>query len=183
MAEEQEIINGLNVGQLKSAMNTFKNEPELSKFRFYVTNKWISGGHNRTIVEDFYGLRRANTRKNSVVIEVDEPPALMGNDQGASPVEHLLNALAACVTSSIVYHAAALGIKIEELESSLEGDLDIRGFLGLSDEARPGYQNIRIYCKVKSDGSPEKLKELSKFSPVFDMVSKGVPITIEVEKK
>lgn len=117
-------------------------------------------------------------------MEADEPPILAGKDQGPNPVEHLLHALASCLTSSIVYHAALRGIVIEELESQLEGDLDLQGFMGLSQDIRKGYQSIRVKFQVKTDTENlERLKELTRFSPVFDVVSHGTAVEIEIEKK
>jgi uncharacterized OsmC-like protein len=107
---------------------------------------------------------------------------LLGKDQGANPVEFVLHALAACLTTSLVYHAAARGIRLESVESQLEGDLDLQGFLGLSDQVRRGYKEIRVKFKVKSDASSEQLKELTKFSPVYDIVSNPVPVSIQIER-
>lgn len=106
------------------------------------------------------------------------------SDQAANPIEHLLNALASCLTTSIVCHAAVRGIKIDELESEVEGDIDLRGFLGLSQDVRKGYSNIRIKFKVKTDTEDmEKLKALAEFSPVFDVLSHGTNVDLQVEKK
>jgi uncharacterized OsmC-like protein len=116
--------------------------------------------------------------------DADEPPILAGEDRGANPVEHLLNALAACLTTTLVYHAAIRGIKIDELESELEGDIDLRGFLGLTKEVRKGYENIRVNFKVKTDEENiEKLKALSKLSPVFDVTSNGTKVDVQIERK
>lgn len=92
-------------------------------------------------------------------------------------------ALAACLTTSLVYHAAARGILIESMESTVEGDLDLRGFLGLSDQIRRGYKEIRVNFSVKSDASPEQLRELTTFSPVYDIVSNPVPVRITIETR
>ena len=106
-----------------------------------------------------------------------------GKNEGANPVEFVLHALAACVTTSLVYHAAARGITLESVESQLEGDLDLRGFLGLSDQVRRGYKEIRVKFNVKSDASPEQLEELTKFSPVYDIISNAVPVSIQMETR
>ena len=88
------------------------------------------------------------------------------------------------MTSTMVYHAAVRGIKLEEVESELEGDLDLRGFFGISDEVRPGYQEIRVNFKVKTDAENlETLKELIKLSPVYDVVSSGTRVIVQIEKK
>jgi uncharacterized OsmC-like protein len=95
-----------------------------------------------------------------------------------------LNALARCLTSTLIYHAAIRGIKIDELESHLEGDIDLRGFLGLSSDVRRGYQNIRVNFKVKTDAENlKRLKALSKLSPVFDVTSNGTNVDVRIEKK
>ncbi len=115
---------------------------------------------------------------------MDEPPILAGNDEGANPVEHLLHALASCVTTSMVAHAAVRGIQIEELESELEGDIDLRGFLGLAADVPKGYTNIRVKFKVKTDADNiEKLKKLAEFSPVYNTLIHGTNVDIQVEPK
>ena len=114
----------------------------------------------------------------------DEPQILAGNDEGANPVEHLLNALAGCVTTSMVAHAAVRGINIEALECELEGDIDLRGFLGLADDVPKGFTDIRINFKVTSDvGDLKTLKELASYSPVFNTLMQGVNVAIELQKK
>ena len=177
-------INGVNIEQLGANINAIQGEPGLAKFQFRATNTWINGGHNRTTIKEFYGVGKEDTtRTEPFVLDADEPPVLLGEDQGANPVEFVLHALASCLTTSMVYHAAARGIKIDSVESRLEGDLDLRGFLGLSKEVRPGYQNLRVHLSVKSDAPAETLRELTKHSPVFDIVSNPVPVVISVNKE
>jgi uncharacterized OsmC-like protein len=183
MAQEK-IINGVNVDQLIGTVNAVKEKPAIAKFQFRATNKWLTGGHNQTSIKGFYGAGQEDTtRTKPFVLDADEPPILLGEDHGANPVEYVLTALAGCLTTSLVYHAAANGIKIDEVESSLEGDLDLQGFLGLSDNIRKGYQNVRVVMKVKSDAPAEKLAEFTKRSPVFDIVSNPVPVSVEIQKK
>ncbi|GAB61262.1 MAG: OsmC family peroxiredoxin [Candidatus Jettenia sp.] len=181
---EQKVINGVNVSMIEDTVNAIKGNPELAKFKFHINNKWINGGHNRSTVKDFYGANKNIPHNKPFTLEADEPPVLAGEDLGANPVEHLLNALAACLTSTMVYHAAIRGIKLDEIESELEGDIDLRGFLGLSNEVRKGYENIRVNFKVKTDAeNVERLKALSKLSPVFDVTSHGTNVTVQIEKK
>jgi uncharacterized OsmC-like protein len=186
MAEEK-IVNGINVGQLESTMKAIEDKSEIAKFRFRARNTWVNGGHNRTNVKDFYGACQEDTsRTKPFVFDADEPPVLLGEDHGANPVEYVLTALAGCLTTTLVAHAAARGIKLDEVESKLEGDLDVRGFLGMSDEVRNGYENIRVKFKVKGDAPPEKLQELVELaqerSAVFDIVTHSVPVSVELEK-
>jgi len=178
-------INGVNVDQLYSTINAIKENPGLAKFQFRATNQWINGGNNRTSVKEFYGAGQEDmTRKQTFVFDNDEPEVLLGQDKGANPVEFVLHALAGCLTTSLVYHAAAQGIKIEAVESRFEGDIDLRGFLGMSEDVRNGYENIRVTFKIKADAPEEKLKELcelaQKRSPVFDVVTNGVPVKVQL---
>jgi uncharacterized OsmC-like protein len=183
MTQEQK-INGVNTSELAKTIQVFKESPNLAQCKFRAKNHWIEGGHNRVNVKDFYAAgKEVTSRQKAFEISADEPPELLGADRGANPVEYLLAALSSCMTTSMVYHAAARGIKIEELESEFEGDLDLQGFLGLSEDVRPGYQTIRATFRVKTDGDPDQLSEFTKFSPVFDVVSKSVPVTVKVEKK
>jgi uncharacterized OsmC-like protein len=181
--KDQTIIrNGVDVFALKQTIGAIQEQPELAKFKFRSTNKWVDGGINRSTIEGFYGTKQEHAHKKSFVFQADEPEVLLGKDKGANPVEYLLVALSACVTTGMVYHAAVRGIHIESLESSLEGDIDLRGFLGLSDEVPRGYQNIRITMKVKSNAPAKQLEELAEFSPVLGTVTKPVAVNLKVEK-
>jgi len=176
----------VNVEELFKTIDAVKATPGIAKFKFRIRNEWVDGGYNRSTAKSFYGVGAENDRPKAFVMEADEPPILLGKDRGANPVEHLLHALAACVTSSMVYHAAAKAIEIEEVESSIEGDIDLRGFLGLDKTVRNGYQQIRMNFKIKADVTDEQLQELCRFgptySPVFDSVTKGVPVTVATER-
>ncbi|HOL73310.1 MAG TPA: OsmC family protein [Bryobacteraceae bacterium] len=178
-------LNGVNVSELRKTIDGIKATPGLAKFKFRIRNEWDEGGHNRSTVGDFYGANQEIPHQRQFVLEADEPQILLGKDRGANPVEYLLHALAACVTSSMVYHAAARGIRIDEIESTLEGDIDLQGFLGLRKDVRRGYQNIRMNFKIKADAPDDQLQAICdmgpQFSPVFDSISKGVPITVKAE--
>jgi uncharacterized OsmC-like protein len=174
-------INGVDVERMGATVQTVQQNPVLARFQFRAANRWIDGGHNRSTIQGFYGAGQEDTtRTKPFVLDADEPPVLLGKDIGANPVEFVLHALAACLTTSLVYHAAVRGIQIESIESKLEGDLDLRGFLGLSDRVRRGYQQIRATFIVKSDASVKELEELARFSPVYDIVSNPVPVLIDI---
>jgi uncharacterized OsmC-like protein len=180
---ETHIINGIDVVEFENTIQAVKAQPELGKFQFRATNRWEMGGYNRTRISGFYGAgEEQGAEDRDFVLEADEPPVLLGEDRTANPVEYLLLALASCLTSTIIYKAAARGITIESVESTLDGDLDARAFLELSNEVRKGYQNIRATFKVKSDASAEELKECAQYSPVLDVVSNGTPVSLRVEK-
>jgi uncharacterized OsmC-like protein len=175
------VINGVDVERLGETVKAIQQSPSLATSQFRATNRWINGGHNRSTIRGFYAAGQEDTiRSKPFVLDAGEPPVLLGNDEGANPVEYVLHALAACLTTSLVYHAAARGIRIESVESTLEGDLDLQGFLGLSEQVRRGYKEIRVHFTIKSDATEEQLKELTKFSPVYDIVSNPVPVSISI---
>jgi len=181
------IANGVDVSRLTETIEAVKAAPELAKFQFRLQNRWIKCGENRSKVDAFSAGGKEVQHKTSFTLVADEAEMLLGTDNGANPVEHLLHALASCVTTSTVYHAAARGIAVEEVESTLEGELDLRGFLGLDPAIRNGFQGIRMKLFIKGDISDEQLHELSllgpRFSPVYDSVARGLPISVTAERK
>jgi len=180
---DKKLLNGVDVQAVMDTVKAIEGKPEIADFKFRLTNKWVSGGHNRGTVGDFYGAMQENTHKIKLEYDADEPEMLAGTDKGANPVEYLLTALAACVTTTMVFHAAIRGIEIEELESELEGDIDLRGFLGLSRDVKRGYKNIRVKFRVKTaEENIEKLKALSKLSPVFNSVTEATRVDIDIER-
>ncbi len=186
MIKEEKVnrVNGINLNILNETVSAIKNDPELGICKFRARNKWIDANHNCTTISGFYGAKQEKTHQQEFELHADEPPILAGGDQAANPVEHLLNALAGCVTTSLVAHAAVKGIHIEELESELEGDIDLSGFLGLNPDIPKGYTNIRMKFKVKTDGNNLKLlKRLSEFSPVYNTIIHGAKVDIEIEPR
>lgn len=187
MMEQERVVNGVNVTKLSGLIDAIKEKPDLARFQLRATNQWIGGMHNKATVKDFYGAGKEDeTRRQPLVYHEDEPSVLLGNNQGASPVEYVLVALSGCLTSSLIAHAAARGVRIDSVESKLEGDIDLRGFLGMTDEVRRGFENIRVTFRIKSDAPREKLQELvelaQKRSPVFDIVSNPTAVKVTIEK-
>ena len=181
----ERIRNGIDTAQLFGTLDAVKADPELARFQFRARNRWIDGAHNQTRIRDFYAANQEDTsRAEEFVIDAGEPAILLGTDTGPNPAEYLLHALAACLTTSLVYVAAARGIHLTEVESTLEGDMDVQGALGLSDEHRNGFEQIRVSFRVAGDAPEEKLREVvaraQQRSAVFDMVTNGVPITVHV---
>lgn len=180
------LVNGVNVDQLVATVNAIQQNPDLARFQFRAHNEWIGGGHSRTTVQGFYGAGQEDaSRTRPFILEGDEPPVLLGENGGANAVEAVLHALASCLAVGFIYNAAAQGIKVESLSFDLEGDLDLRAFLGLSEEVRPGYEAIRLTYRVKSDAPREKLEELCEYvkktSPVFDIIANPVPVTVALQ--
>lgn len=185
--QTQTLINGVQVDRLVETIEAMKANPGLGESHFRAKNRWIDGGHNRSMIQGFYVAGKEDTsRTKPFVFDNDEPPVLLGKNRGANPVEYVLHGLAGCITTTFVYYAAAQGIEIEEVESTLEGDIDLRGLLGVA-PVKAGYQGIRVTVRVKSNASEAKIKELiqlaQKRSPVFSTVSSPVPITVDLKKE
>jgi uncharacterized OsmC-like protein len=182
----EQAVNGVDVARLYETIEAVQGNPTLAPFEFRAANRWVSGGHNRSTIEGFYGAgREDDSRAEPFVLDADEPDVLLGADNGANPVEHVLHALAGCLTTSLVYHAAARGIEVEEVESKLEGNLDLRGFLGISDDVRNGYERIRVSYRIKgvdTEIAEELVRIAQARSPVFDIVSNGVPVQVDVDR-
>ena len=180
------IRNGVDTQQLFGTLDTIAEKPELGAFTFRAANRWINGGHNRSRIQGFHGAGEENDgRREAFVVDAGEPPVLLGANEGPNPAEYLLHALAACLTTSIVSVAAARKVELTSVSSTLTGDMDLRGALGLDDSYRNGFTRINASFQVSGEASPEKLREVvdraAKRSAVFDMVSHGVPVTIGVE--
>jgi uncharacterized OsmC-like protein len=175
-------VNGVDLDQMMETIDAIKLDADLGQCTFRAHNKWVDGTLNRTTIKGFYGMGQEDeSRTESFELLADEPPALAGENRGANPVEYLLTGLAGCLTTGLVAHAAARGIVIEEAECRLEGDIDLRGFLGISPEVKKGYRDIRVSFRVKSDASSEELMELCQFSPVFDTITSPTPVSVDIE--
>jgi uncharacterized OsmC-like protein len=177
------VRNGDDTSVLFATLDAVKQQPELAKFQFRARNIWLGGAHNRSTIKDFYGAGQEDTsRQCEFVLDAGEPAVLVGTDTGPNPAETLLHALAACLTTSLVYVASAPGVRLTRVESTLEGDMDLRGALGLSDEVRNGFDQLRVTFRVEGDASPDELSKLvqraRQRSAVFDIVSHGVPVSV-----
>jgi uncharacterized OsmC-like protein len=181
---ENAVRNGVDTANLFATLDAVKGNPEIAKFQFRATNRWISGTHNQSTIDGFFGAMQEMTHQQAHVYDADHPAILVGTDNGPTPVEFVLHALAACLTSGLANIAAARGVNLTEVESTVEGDIDLLGILGLSDEVRNGYQQIKVSFKIRGD-DPEKLRQVveqsRKRSAVFDVVTNGVPVAIEVD--
>ncbi|GAB4325341.1 MAG: OsmC family protein [Dehalococcoidia bacterium] len=171
--------------QLVQTIEAIQGQPEIARFRFRAKSTWQGGGSSRTEIQGFHGaLQEDTSREEPFVLIGDEPPVLLGANAGPNAVEALLHAVASCLTVGFVYNAAARGIEVRSLQFDLEGDLDLHGFLGLSDTVRPGYNGIRVTYRVDADAPREQLVELCDYvqqtSPVLDIVRNPVPVSVEL---
>lgn len=184
MTPQSKTLNGLDTKQMFETIEAIKAQPTLARFQFRARNEWLDGGANRSTIRDFYGAGREDASRTEPFVFVNgEPPILLGNNEGANPVEFLLHALAGCVTTTLVLHAAARGIRIDEITTELEGDLDVRGLIALDDSVSAGYEEVRMRMQIKADCSDEALDDLLTFvhqhSPVCQTVCRPVPVTLE----
>ena len=180
-------VNGVDLDRLAGTIEAVTADPALARFQFRARNHWIDGGYSRTTIKDFYGAGQEDaTRTEPFTVDTDEPPVLLGQNRAPNTVEYVLHALAACVSGTIVYHAAARGIALDGVETTIQGDLDLHGFLGLDGNARPGYEQIRVAINVTGDFGDDQLAELAslvRYSPVRDIVSNPVPVAIDVTRR
>ena len=176
------ITNGVNVTALFGTIEAVKQNAEIAKFNFRATNKWLGGEKNRSTIKEFTGaLQEHRGDAAPFIFDNGEAPVLLGEDKAPNPVEWLLHALIGCMTTTTAYHAAARGIVIEAIESQIEGDIDLRGFLGLSPDVRKGYSAIRVRMRLKTHARPAVVKDLVAMSPVFDTVSRSVPVSVDIQ--
>ncbi len=176
--------NGVDTATLFATLDAVKAAPEAAAFQFRAHNQWLSGTHNRSTIHDFYGVGEERTHERTFHFDADHPAVLVGRDNGPTPVEYVLHALAACLTAGLANIAAARGVRLTEVQSTVSGDIDLNGILGLNPDVRNGYQNITVRFTIKGDAPAEKLRELVEQSrarsAVFDIITNQVPVTIEV---
>ena len=181
---ENPVRNGVDTATLFATLDAVKADPEIAKFQFRATNTWVSGTHNRSTIHGFHGAKQEMSHREPFTYDADHPPVLVGSDQGPTPVEYVLHALAACLTAGIANIAAARGVHLEEVSSTVEGDIDLLGILGLSEQVRNGYQQLRVSFRLRGDDA-DKLRAVveqsRRRSAVFDIVTNGVPVAIEVD--
>ncbi|WP_242086535.1 OsmC family protein [Aestuariivivens sediminis] len=181
----QKTTNGVDLNRLHATIKAIGENPAIADFKFRASNKWVDGANNVSSIKGFYGACQEDTSRDvNLVLEADEPDVLLGTNNGPNPTETLLHALAACITTTLVYHAAAKGIQLKRVASTYEGDLDLHGFLALDLNVDPGYKVIRITFDIEgekklSDRQKQRLLDVGRqFSPVHSMVSKAVPMEV-----
>jgi uncharacterized OsmC-like protein len=177
--------NGVDTATLFATLDAVKQAPEAAKFQFRAHNEWQGGTHNRSTIGDFFGVGEERSHERTFVFDADHPAVLVGRDNGPTPVEFVLHALAACLTAGLANIAAARGVRLTEVRSTVTGDIDLNGILGLDDGVRNGYQQITVRFTIRGDAPADKLRELVEQSrarsAVYDVVTNGVPVTIQVD--
>lgn len=185
--QEQRSVNGVDVDRLNETMETLKKQPEGAKFTFRAVNRWENGAHCVTTIQDFEAGGETDwTRAKPFVLVADEPDVLLGEDHGPNATEAALYALSSCLMTTFIYYAASKGVPLDHVELEISGDVDIRGFLGLSHDVQPGYQHIDASFRVQSEAPQDALDELAKLarmrSPVAGTVMSPTPVSVGIEK-
>jgi uncharacterized OsmC-like protein len=177
-------LNGVDTPTLFATIDAVAAQRELAACRFRAENVWQSGTHSRTSIKSFYGAGAEHEHVREFVLDSDHPAVLVGADNGPLPVELVLAGLASCLTAGIGNIAAARGVQLHEVTAVVEGDLDLQGVLGLSEEVRNGYQKIRVDFRIKGDAPEEKLRQIVEQSrarsAVFDIITNQAPVEITV---
>lgn len=184
MKTTMNIMNGVDIDRWNGTIEAVKQDPELATFRFRVTNKWVDGGYNQSVIKNFYATKQEIIREEPFFLANDEPDVLLGRDNSPNPAEYVLHALAGCLTTSMMYHAAVKGYEVEKVSSTLEGELDLQGFLGLDEKVRKGYKKINVSFDIEghlTEDEKNEILSLVRFSPVFDIVSNAVPVDIRLK--
>lgn len=180
------VRNGIDVDQLLTTIQATQDDPEVGTFTFRASSSWQDGTHSIGRIEAFtHAGATDDTRRDAFTLHGDEPPVLLGRNRGPNAVELVLQALAFCYAVGYVANAAAQGVRIDRMDYDVEGDLDVRPFLG-QDGPRPGFTQIRVIGTVSSpDASDEQLRELCRYvqdtSPVRDVLANPVPVLTTLE--
>ena len=174
-------VNGVDVDALSGVVTAVQANPEIARFQFRASNRWINGARSSTAIKGFTGaLQEHRTGSAGFTAEIGEPPVLLGEDNAPNPGEWLLHTLVGCIVTSTSYHAAARGIEITAMDSTVEGDIDLRGFLGLAPERSKGFDALRVKLRVKTAATAEAVKACGMMSPMLEMISKAAPVTFDV---
>jgi uncharacterized OsmC-like protein len=183
-ASAESTRNGVDTATLFATLDAVKGQPDIAAFQFRASNRWVSGTHNRTTISNFYGAGQEQEHRQTFVFDADHPAVLVGRDNGPTAVEYLLHALLACITHGVANIAAARGVELTEVTSTIEGDIDLNGIFGLSDSVRNGYERVRASFHIKGNASDEKLRQIVEQSrarsAVYDVLTNGVPVEIDV---
>jgi uncharacterized OsmC-like protein len=177
------IVNGIDAEQIVNLATSMGKDENFGKFKFRANNHWLGGSRSRTSIQGFYAGGVENTdRKNALTVDADQPVFLVGENTAPNAVEYLLHALNSCLSTTLVAHASVQGIQLDAVEVFSEGSMDARGFFGVSDKVNRGYERIRVDMGVKSDADLDALQNMAMYSPVYEVVSRSVPVDFKITK-
>jgi len=174
------VRNGVPVDKLFGTICKVTEQPELAAFRFTARNRWVEGTASRSTIHEWAGAGGEHLHVEQFSMSADHPT--LGHGHGPTPQEYVLHALAACVTAGIATTAAARKIELTSIESTVRGEIDVRGALGIDPEVRNGYQRVVMDVSVEGDASPSDLEALVESgqarSAVYDMLSATTPVEV-----
>lgn len=177
--------NGVDTAALFATLDAVKQAPEAAKAQFRARNEWVTATHSRSSINDFFVVGAEQSRETTFVFDADHPAVLVGGDNGPTPVEFVLHALASCLTAGLANIAAARKVTLTEVRSTVTGDIDLTGILGLNPDARNGYEAVNVRFSVKGEAPETVLREIVEQSrarsAVYDIMANGVPVTIDVD--
>ena len=178
------VDNGVDIDFLREAREALTAEPAGARFQWRVTNTWLRGTHSQTTAQGFFGLGEEQARPRLFHFDADHPELFKAEDNGATPTEILLAALASCLTAGVATVASNREIQLRSVTATLEGDMDVRGILGIDTDVRNGYSNIKVTYSIDADASPEDIEALvaqsQKRSAVYDIITNPTNVTVEV---
>ena len=177
------LVNGIDTEQVINLVTKVAENEPYGKFKFRANNQWITGSRSRTSIQGFFAGGKENTdRAKALTLDADQPTFLAGKNTAPNAVEHYLHSLTSCLNTTLVYHASVQGIELDDIKVSAEGDMNVRGYFGISDTINKGYERIRVNMQVKSPADIDTLTALAMHSPVYEMVSRGVPVDFHMTK-
>jgi uncharacterized OsmC-like protein len=181
---DNDVNNGVNVDALLEARGILEGAPEAAQFTWRASSKWEHGVHSTTSIQNYFGLGEEQSHKSETVFDADHPETFAATDEGITPIEYLLVGLASCLTAGVASVAQNRGIQLRSVESTVEGNHDIRGILGADSDVRNGFNDIKVRFTIDADASKDEIEALvaqsQKRSAVFDALSNPTEVTVAV---
>jgi uncharacterized OsmC-like protein len=178
------VNNGVNVEALLGARVALTDAPEAAEFQWRATCEWQNGTHSRSTVEGFFGLGQEQNHRSQYSFEADHPEVFASEDNGATPAEHALVALASCLTAGVAAVAQNREIQLHKVSATIEGAMDVRGILGMDSDVRNGFSDIKVTYDIDADASPDDIKALvaqsQKRSAVYDLITNPTNVSVQV---
>lgn len=176
--------NGVNVAHLLGARQALTEAPEAAKFQWRARCDWVRGTHSRTVIDGYSGLGAEHMHRQSFAIEADHPEVFASEDNGATPTEIVLAALASCLTAGVASVATNRGVQLRSVSATVRGDMDVQGILGIDGDVRNGFQGISVTYDIDADASKADIEAIvaqsQKRSAVFDVVTNPTNVTVKV---
>jgi len=177
------LVNGIDTEQVVSLATKISEDEDYGQFTFRANNQWLNGSRSRTSIQGFFAGGKENTgRRQTLTVDADQPDFLAGHNTAPNSAEHLLHSLISCLSTTLVYHASVQGVPLDEVIVTAEGDMNARGFFGISDDVNKGYERVRINMQVKSDEDVDTLTAMAMHSPIYEIVSRSVPVEFNMTK-